>query len=183
MVKPGEQRGAGILLGVEGLGVGRAAERVDRVVAIGARAQVGVAVDQAGEHGGFGEVDDLGACGNLRGVRGLHRLDALALDDDDHVLADVVAGGVEEAAGANVSDDGLRRLRLMLTGLALALFGGLLLRQARNSVVRNRWRRAASSAARRDRSFKDDAPERRCYTFPIVTLSGDSPRGNVVKEL
>ena len=83
-------------------------EVVDRVVLVGARAQVGVAVDQARKHSRLRQVDDLGSAGNLRrNPPGSIGLDAFAFDDDDNVLAIVVAGGVEETAGADI---GSRRL-------------------------------------------------------------------------
>jgi hypothetical protein len=68
---------------------------------------MGVAVDESGEYPGLGKIDDGGSGGNgeLRGGRDFG--DAFALDDENHVVARAVAGGIEEVAGLNV-DDGER---------------------------------------------------------------------------
>ena len=85
---------------IEGVIEGRVFETEDRVVAIGARAQVRVAIDQARKHRVVGEIDD--GCAQ-RGLRsGRNALDAVAFDGDDNVFPDLIGGGIEEASGEDV---------------------------------------------------------------------------------
>ncbi len=75
---------------------------------------VGVGVDEAGEDGGVGEVDDVEAGGRLGGGGG-DFYDAVVLDDDDLVFERRVGGAVDEGAGADDGDPfgcGGRRLGL-----------------------------------------------------------------------
>ena len=83
-------------------------EVVDFVVAVGARTQMSVAIDQAGQNRRLREVDHFGARRNLEIGGGGDALDPLILDHDDHVFANVVAGGVKQAAREDVADLGRR---------------------------------------------------------------------------
>src|SRR5262249_5515539 len=98
--------GLGVLDGREGALEGRILEPVDLVVAIGARTNMGMAVDQARKDPGFGQVDDVGPVRDADLPRGTHALDPLTLDQDRLVPAEGVARAVEQAAGL---DDGERR--------------------------------------------------------------------------
>src|SRR5262249_55147571 len=67
----------------------RVLEAIDFVVAVGARTQVGVTVDQPGKNRGAREIDH--GCGGWNGhTRGrTHGLDPVARHHDHHVLADI----------------------------------------------------------------------------------------------
>ncbi len=71
---------------------------------------MGVTVDEAGKNGRVREVDDIRARWNLEVGSRSHTLDALALNHNDHVFPDTVAGGVEEAADQKVGHFGRRFL-------------------------------------------------------------------------
>ena len=96
----------GVLLGGEGLRVRSALERIDRVVLVRAGAQVGVAIDQAGEYCGLRQINHIRAGRNLSLPRWLHQLDALAFDHDHNVLAIIVASGIEQFASLDVGNGG-----------------------------------------------------------------------------
>ena len=91
--------GLGVLDRGEGTVERGVLEPVDLVVAVGARGDVRVAVDQAGQDPDARQVDDIGAVGD-RDFRGrAHALDPLALDQDHLIGAERIAGAVEQAAG------------------------------------------------------------------------------------
>src|SRR5262249_13207005 len=105
-VKAGFQSLAGISDAGNCAHEGRIFELINLFTAIGARSQMSVAINQAGENGGFGEISNLSIGWNLK-LRGrTHTCDALILNHDDHVFAHGVAGAIEEAAGANVASAG-----------------------------------------------------------------------------
>ena len=88
--------------GEESVVEGCVLEAVDLVVAIGASAEMRVAIDESGKDGGLRKIDHGGTGWDLHAGAGCDRLDAFAFDSDDHVLADGVAGGVEEMSGKDV---------------------------------------------------------------------------------
>ena len=74
---------------------------VVRVVGIGEH-DVRVAIDQAGEDGGLGEVDDVRAGGDLDLVGGSDARDFIAVDHDDLVAQHLAIADIEEMPGADV---------------------------------------------------------------------------------
>ena len=98
----GAQRGQGVGLGAVGH-VGRVqGEALAEAVAAGARFEVHVAVNQAGQHGAVFQVDDpvLGAGGGR--VAALHGRDAVALHHDGLLGEQLAAAHVEQAAAVQV---------------------------------------------------------------------------------
>src|SRR5437660_6345893 len=89
------QSSASIAHGKEGMSKGSVLEVVNLVVAIRARRQMRVAVNQAGQHGGMREIDDARPGWNLHLGRRHYRLDPLSLNLNDHRLTYIVAGRVE----------------------------------------------------------------------------------------
>ena len=65
--------------------------------------EVGMAVDEPGNDGVLGEIDDTSAGGNLGGG-GLNRLDAVSTDHDHPVAQDLPFVYVNEPAGSNRHD-------------------------------------------------------------------------------
>jgi hypothetical protein len=90
---------------------GRVLKLVDLLVAIGAIAQVGVAIDEAGENVLRGEIDDLGAGGRLESS-GFNGLDALVCNNECDVVKIMAGCGFEKVASADVSGGSGRRLGL-----------------------------------------------------------------------
>src|SRR5690606_41571190 len=92
--EPGEQRDAGVLDADGGGVAGPLVQPVVAVAAAGIAVQVGVRVDEAGHHGVPGEVDHLGAVGDVH--IGADGRDALAAHDDGRVLGDAARCGIEQ---------------------------------------------------------------------------------------
>ena len=80
---------------------GRVDEVVDLVVAVGAAAQVGVAVDQAGKNVFLGKVENLGAGRRLKSC-GFNGLNTLVCNHESDIVAIVAGCGLEEMTGAYV---------------------------------------------------------------------------------
>ena len=110
-VANGGEAGVESLLGVDHPGdggiEGRVFEVPDGVVAVGAGAQMGVAVDQARKDVGVGEICYLRAWRNCESG-GFDRLDALTFDDEHHVGVICPALAVKQFASFDVG--GLRGL-------------------------------------------------------------------------
>ncbi len=75
----------------------------NRIVAVCARLQVRVAVDQPRKHPILGEINDRGPGRNHHLRRGRHFGNSLALDDQHHIVTQIVAGGVKQMAGLDVN--------------------------------------------------------------------------------
>ena len=72
-----------------------------RVVGVGEH-DVSVAIDEAGEDGRLGKVDDVGAGWDLDLVGGSDARDFFAVDDDDLIAEHFAGADVEKMAGADV---------------------------------------------------------------------------------
>jgi hypothetical protein len=96
----GFQRHPGRMRAVHG---GADVGHAQRLVAVLVRVagQVGVGVDQARQHGGAGQVDDLGAGRHADAGGGADRGDALAADEDGLVVEHLAGDDVDQLAGAD----------------------------------------------------------------------------------
>src|ERR1051326_4689825 len=95
----------------------RVLEVIDFVVTVSARAQMRVAIDQAGKHRGVRKVNHGGACWDCDRTGGRHSLNAFTHHHNHHVLARLVSGAIKQMSGANVSRFGRGRGRRRLGGL------------------------------------------------------------------
>jgi hypothetical protein len=86
----GFERHAGVGHGFEGDPGGGFGELNDGIGAVVAIGEVSVAVDEAGQHGHLGEVDNLGVGGNCEIAS--YRLDFIVADEDDLMVEN--GGGV-----------------------------------------------------------------------------------------
>ena len=65
-----------------------------------------MAINQARQYGRIRKIDHIAARRNLDISRRRDTLDPLSFDDDHFVFSNVVAGGVKQSAGENVTDLG-----------------------------------------------------------------------------
>ena len=76
-----------------------------------------VAIDQAGEHGGAAEIDDLSAGRNRNAIGWADGCDAVALNQDDLVLEHRARFGIEQPPGADGDAFGRSRSHVHVRGV------------------------------------------------------------------
>ena len=115
------------------------------VVGIGEH-DVGVAIDEAGEDGGLGEVDDVGAGWDLDFVGWGDTGDFVAVDDDDLIAEHFSRADIEEMAGADVGVGGGGAARVVadaINAATIAVIASTAFAQRR--IVPPEWRRDSNA--------------------------------------